>query len=138
MHTTSKAPNVQSPPPRRSAWRQRLVDAERGLTQGFRADSTLFVHFFAGSVLLASALVLGLTAVEWTVLILSMTVVLSAEMFHHVIRIITQTIAPDEENAAHVRRALTTGTAAVVVAILGAALVIGLLFGRRLAEMLAA
>ena len=38
---------------RRPAWRQRLVQAERGLVKGVRSDSAFFVHFFGGSIALA-------------------------------------------------------------------------------------
>ena len=34
---------------RRAAWRQRLVEAERGITHGFRGDSTLFGYLFVWS-----------------------------------------------------------------------------------------
>ena len=40
---------VPLPRSSRPAWRQRLVDAERGVMQGIRGDSAFFVYFFLSS-----------------------------------------------------------------------------------------
>lgn len=120
---------------RRSAWRQRLVEAERGITQGVRGDSTFFVHFFVGSIVVAAGMVFGLSLVEWTVVILSLTIVLSAEMFNQVVKNIVQSQDGQVKEAAG--NALRIGTAAVFVGITGALLTIGLIFGHRLVQMFA-
>jgi len=118
---------------KRSPIRQQLVDTERGMTLGFRADSTFFVHFFTGSIVVAVAIVLGLTTMQWTTLILSLTLVLAAEMFLQVIKNITQSIGHHFEETA--KKSERIGTAAVFVTILGTVLTIGLIFGQRLAEL---
>ena len=118
---------------RRSPWRQRLVEAERGITQGFRGDSTFFVHFFAVSMILAGALVLGLSLIHWTMLVLALTLVLSAEMFHQALKFLLQSVGPHFEKSAET--ALRIGTAAVFLAMLGAVIVIGLIFVHRLLQM---
>ncbi|MDF1742662.1 MAG: hypothetical protein P1V19_03145, partial [Gimesia sp.] len=51
----------------RPEWRQRLVDAERGITFGIRLDSTFFIHFFSGSAVIAAAMLLGLSATHWAI-----------------------------------------------------------------------
>lgn len=118
---------------RRAAWRQRLVEAERGITQGFRGDSTLFGHLFVASVIVAAALVLSIPLVQWAVLILALSLVLAAEMFQHALKAIVLQIgsAPNE----HAEKALRVGTAAVFVAITGATTIVVLLFGSRLLDM---
>jgi len=103
---------------KRAEWRQTLVDAERGMTYGVRRDSTFFVHFFIGSIVLMAALVLGISYLEWGILVLAMTVVLTAEMFNQILKAIWNSIGhqlPDETN-----QTLRIGTAGVFVAILGA------------------
>lgn len=114
---------------RRSAWRQRLVEAERGATLGFRGDSTLFVHFFSGSIILATAVVLSLTLVEWAVLVLGLTMVVAAEMFNKVIVEISRHL-PDNADDSW-REGLKIGTAAVVVTIIGTVAAITLIFARH-------
>ena len=106
------------------------------MTAGFRGDSTFFVHFFIGTVILITASVLGLATVQWAILILGLTVVLSAEMFHQVLKTILKRFGhhfPDE-----VERAIRIASAGVFVAILGAVLSIGLIFGERLSQLFGA
>jgi diacylglycerol kinase len=65
-----------------------------------------------------AALVLGISYLEWGILVLAMTVVLTAEMFNQILKAIWNSIGhqlPDETN-----QTLRIGTAGVFVAILGA------------------
>ncbi len=78
--------------PRRSPWRQRWVDTERGWTHSFRSESTFFVHFFIASLVACSAFVVGVTAFEWAVLILCFSLVMSAEMIQCALRRIASVI----------------------------------------------
>lgn len=118
---------------RRAAWRQRLVEAERGITHGFRGDSTLFGYLFAGSVVVTTGLVLGLSLSQWTLLILAMTVVLSAELFQQALKAVLP--SGETESSPSFEKGLKIGTAGVFVAIGGAVLVVSLIFGSRLVEM---
>ena len=118
---------------RRSGWRQRLVEAERGVTQGFRSDSTLFVHFFAGSIILATAVVLGLSLVEWAVLVLGLSAVVAAEMFNKVMVEIGRHLPDDSDGS--LREGLKIGTAAVFVTIIGTVGATALIFARHVWEL---
>ena len=53
---------------------------------GVRGDSIFFVYFFLTSATIAASLVLGISLLEWTVVILALTVVLSAEMFNQSVK----------------------------------------------------
>lgn len=121
--------------PQRSPWRRRLVDAERGITLGFRGDSAFFVYFFAGCVVLAAALVMGLHLWEWVATILALTLVFAAELFHHSLRLFFQMTEAETSRAP--LKAQRLASAAVFVTLSGAALAIGLVFGRRLWEVFA-
>ena len=115
---------------KRSGWRQRLVDAERGISLGIRMDSTLFVHFFLGCVILAAGLVLRVSYTQWALIALALTLAVSSELFLLVLRAISRAVDPDQ--AHDIERALRIGTAGVVVALLGATLTIGLVFATQL------
>ena len=119
---------------RRAPWRRRLVEAERGLTQGFRGDSTLMVHLFAGCLVIAAGLVLGLSVERWAILAVSFTVVLAAELFNKLARTVCRHAATGQET---LRQAASIGTAAAFVSMLGAMIVVALLLGGRLVEILA-
>jgi len=119
--------------PRRSAWRQRLVEAERGVTLGLRGDSTLFVHLFVGCVILISAVALGLSITEWALLILALAVVISAEMFNKVMIELGQLIPSNTDDSPH--NCLKIATAAVFVTMSGSMLAVGLIFARHLGQM---
>ena len=119
----------------RAAWRQWLIEAERGLTAGFRSDSVFFVHLFLGCLAVAAALMFGLSATQWAVLVLALSVTTAAELFHQVLKqlgdLLPETAAGQ---AAKIRR---LATAAVAVAMLGSAVAAAVVLGSRLWTLLA-
>ena len=117
----------------RPAWRQRLVDAERGVMQGIRGDSAFFVYFFLSSATIAACVVLGISLIQWTIVILALTLVLSAEMFNQVLKALLTEFGQPRDDAA--RAALRMAVAAVFVAITGSVIVIGLILGQASVEM---
>lgn len=119
---------------RRSPWRRRLVEAERGLTEGFRTDSTLFGHFFIATVVMAAALVFGISLWEWGLLILSVAMVFSSEMFLLAMRAVFRNLTPELNESLHAARRIAT--AGVFFAILGAVSVVGIIFVPRLWQLL--
>jgi diacylglycerol kinase len=121
------------PRPNRPAWRRWLIDVERGLTHGVRGDSIFFVYFFLSSATIAASVVLGLSLLQWTVVILALTVVLSAEMFNQSVKSLFAALGrPDDEST---KAALRIGSAAVFVTIAGSILTIGLILGKAALEM---
>jgi len=124
----------ETPEPRRAAWRQRLVDAERGFAHGFRGDSSFFVYGFAGTACVAASLVLGVPLVEWVVLLLAVTLVVSIEMLNQTVKTVVEGL-PDPDPRL-VRKAKRLGTAATFVAIAGAGTTVLLVLGRRLFDIL--
>lgn len=118
---------------RRPIWRQRLVDAERGISHSLRSDSTLFVYFFVSCIIVTAGGVLGISLTEWTIVVLALSVVASAEIFNLVLRAIWRNIGHqlDSDTGKTIRMA----TAGVYVTILGACVAISLIFGQRLAAI---
>ncbi len=118
----------------RPEWRQRLVDAERGITFGIRLDSTFFIHFFSGSAVIAAAMLMGLSATHWAIVILAMTTVLSAQMFNQVLKSIWNLVG--SHLPAESQNKFKAGTAAVCVSIMGSIITIAIVFGSALYRLL--
>lgn len=120
--------------PKRPAWRQHLVLTERGVVGGIRGGSAFFVHFFGCSIVLAAGYVLALSLMQWVVVVLCMTLVLTAEMFNQALR----TLVIDPEDGTVVPRAskvLGISTAAVMVTVLGSLVAVGLIFAQCVSHL---
>lgn len=131
-HTDSVSRNVTTK--LRSEWRQRLVDAERGITFGIRLDSTFFIHFFTGSAVIAGAMLLGLSATHWAIVVLAMTTVLCAQMFNQVLKSIWKLLG--NHLPAESQNTFKAGTAAVCVSIIGSVITIAIIFCSALYRLL--
>jgi diacylglycerol kinase len=125
--------NDAVPQTRRAAWRRWLIDVERGLTHGVRGDSIFFVYFFLTSATIAASVVLAISLVQWTVVILALTVVLSAEMFNQSVKSLFAALGRSPDDSA--RAAMRIGSAAVFVTIAGSVLTIGLILGKAALQM---
>ena len=134
-HQKQNLPVTEGPHHRRSAWRERLVLAERGLVGGVRSDSVFFVHFFGIAMVIAAALVLDVGLLQWIGIAACLTLVLTSEMFNQALKALLQTdgrlLAP------HEKKALAMGTAAVMVACTGSTIVMTLVFWQRIQQMFA-
>jgi diacylglycerol kinase len=119
--------------PRRPPWRQRLVETERGLSSGLRADSSFYVYLFLDCTLVAMGSVLGLAAWQWMIVGLVFTGVLAAELFRQSLRVLIQTL-PAESGPAGTT-VLNLATAAVSVTLLGGGGVVCALFWQRLQDL---
>lgn len=130
-----------SPPPsqgsahrsdRRPLWRQRLVQAERGLSWGLKGDSIFYVYGFLASIITVAGLVIGLELMHWAVLVLAWTGVVAAEMFNQVVRRLAQP-AEGEPLPERTRQSLAGAQAAVMLVLVGGLSAAGLVFVERLA-----
>ena len=88
-----------------------------------------FVRLFIGCAILATATVVGLSILDWAILVLSMAFVLSAEMFNQMLRILWKEAA--HHLPGEMRDAVRIGTAAVVISSVGAVIAIGLVMARN-------
>ncbi len=127
--------HTQPEPRRRSAWRETLVQAERGLVGGFRAGSELVVHFFGISIVIAAAAVLGIERMHWIAIAGCLTVVLTAEMFNLALRALASAIG--QPASPQVQRALAIGTAAVLLSCIGSTIILTLIFWQRFQQLFA-
>jgi diacylglycerol kinase len=112
-------------------WREKFGDAFHGLKAGVRGQSSFFVHFFMAALVVATGVGLGVDSLaEWGVLITCITVVLCCEMFNSALESLARAITSEVDP--HVGTALDIGSAAVLVAALGASLVGAAIFANRL------
>lgn len=116
------------------AWDEKFADAFRGLRQGIRGESSFFAHFFIAAVVILTAVVLDVNLLEWCLLIICITIVLVAEMINSALESMARAIT-DEPNP-HVGGALDIGSAAVLLAAIGAAVVGTIILFNALARLL--
>lgn len=112
-------------PPQRT-WYQKFRCAFRGLGIGIRGQSSFAVHFAAAALTILVAALLRVDRSEWSVLILCVTIVLTAEMFNSALEQLARAV--DRSENRHIGSALDIGSAAVLTASLGASVVGVLIF----------
>ena len=120
--------------PHRS-WCSKFARAFRGVAVGVRGQSSFAVHFTCTALVLGAAVVLRVTLVEWCLLLLCITLVLSAEMFNGALESLARAI--DEEYNAHLADGLDVASSAVLLAAGGASTVGVIIFLNRAIELLA-
>lgn len=120
-------------PYRERSWPEKFRDAFRGVKQGVRGQSSFFVHFFVAAAVVMTAAILGMELTKWCLLLLCITIVLTAEMFNSALESLAKAVThrPD----AHVGRALNIGSAAVLIAAIGASVVGTIIFGNWLRDL---
>ncbi|MCE5302653.1 MAG: diacylglycerol kinase [Planctomycetaceae bacterium] len=118
----------------REPWVRKFRNAFRGVKAGVRGQSSFFVHFFFAVVVVAAGLVLRVAAVDWCLLLLCITGVLTAEMFNSALESMAKAITGD--NDPHLGDSLDIGSAAVLLASIGAVAVGAIVFVRRLGVLL--
>lgn len=102
----------------RPGWRQSLVDTETGLRTGLRTDATIAIYFFVFSAVIAAAAIVGLSLLEWALIVLTLGAVLASRMFHCLLAALQNLLPADQEQ--QVRSAMQFGVAAVTVTNLSA------------------
>lgn len=117
----------------RAAWRQRLVQAERGIGNGARQDSIFFVHIFTATMILVAAIVLNIAPWQWMLVAFSLIMLFVAELFNQSLKAMSQAFG--ETPPAPVQQALGMSTAASMLALAGVLVVAGFSFAQRVTEM---
>jgi diacylglycerol kinase len=102
---------------------------------GVRGQSSFAVHLPMAVLVVVAGFVLRVELVEWCVLVLAIAVVLAAELFNSALESLAKAI--DVEHNLHLADALDVGSAAVLVAALGAVIVGAIVFLFRLGVLLA-
>lgn len=124
---------VTIPLRRRATWRQRLVEAEGGLRLALRSNSTLFVHLFAGSVMLVTGAVVGFSVPDWLFILAAFAAVIAAETFNLAIQTLAAELASNSPAAW--RRTFRLSTAATLTVVAGAVLTSLVIIARHLGRL---
>lgn len=115
-------------------WRQKFRDAFRGVKLGIHDQSSFYFHFLAAAAVLAAAAFLRLNLIAWAVLVLCISSVLAAEMFNTALEHLAKAV--DRSHNPHIANSLDIGSAAVLMASLGAAAAGAILLGWRLLQLI--
>ena len=115
------------------SWRQKFRDAFRGVAFGVHDQSSFRVHFVAAIGVLILAALLRIDRTGWCLLILSISAVLVAEMFNTALEHLAKAV--DRSHNPHIANALDIGSAAVLIAAIGASVVGAIVLGMRLVEL---
>ena len=121
---------VEPRPRRGRSWGRKFRDAFRGVAVGVRGQSSFRVHFLFAALVIAAAALLRASWIEWAVLLLCIAVVLTAEMFNSALESLAKAIT--DKHDPRLADALDTGSAAVLLAAIGAVLVGAIVFLYRL------
>jgi diacylglycerol kinase len=115
-------------------WNEKFRDAFRGVKVGLRGQDSFFAHLFMAAAVVGAGAVLSVSLWQWCILVLCIAAVFTAEMFNTALesmaRAISQEVHPDLGNA------LDIGSAAVLVASVGAAIGGAIVFISRLGILL--
>lgn len=135
--SASEPPNHAGPgqPPQklRRKWKDKFAVAFRGLKLGIRGHSSFFVHFFFAALVLAVAAVLRCQPLEWCLLLGSIGMVLTAELFNSTIEVLFRGLDPATK--ARAWPCLDIAAGAVLMASVTAAVIGCIVFLNRLAVL---
>ena len=116
------------------SWARKFRDAFRGLMVGVRGQSSFLVHFLVATVVIAAGVALGVSVTEWCLLLLCIVGVLTAEMFNSALESMAKAITG--QSNPHLGNSLDIGSAAVLLASIGASVVGTIVFAHRIGILL--
>ncbi len=120
-------------PPERP-FRKKFQDAFRGAKLGVRGQSSFFFHFFTAAMVIAAATVMRVGLTEWCLLLVCIAAVLTAEMFNSALESLARSVT--DQYDPNIGAALDIGSAAVLVASTGAAVIGTIIFLNRLGMLM--
>jgi diacylglycerol kinase len=110
-------------------WYEKFRDAFRGVRSGMRGQSSFQVHIIMAVAVIGVAALLRCSLFEWCILLLCIAGVLTAEMINSALEHFAKVV--DKDHNPQLGEALDTGSAAVLFASLGAAVVGAIIFISR-------
>ena len=115
-------------------WTRKFCDAFRGVKEGVYGQSSFTIHFFMTALVIVAGVVLGVSRMEWCLLALCIVGVLTAEMFNSALESMAKAITGESDP--HLGNSLDIGSAAVLLASIGASIVGAIIFSYRLGNLL--
>jgi len=111
-------------------WGQRFAVAGRGVVIAVRGEASFIIHRVMTVLVVIVAALLRVSEIEWCLLIVCITIVLTAEMFNTAIERLARAITRDEHP--EIRDALDIASGAVLVTSIGAAVIGAIVLGGSL------
>jgi diacylglycerol kinase len=117
---------------------QRLIRsfgyAFAGIGHGLRTQANLRIHVFISACVIMAGLLLRLSTIEWAILVLTMMVILSAELFNTAVEAVVDRGGVEPHPLARIAK--DTAAGAVLVGAIGAVLVGVLILGPKLLALM--
>jgi len=117
-------------------WSQKFSDAFRGFSRAVRSQSSFAVHLLAAVAVLVAGGVLGVSLIEWCLLVGAIGFVLVGEIFNTSIESLAKAV--DRRQHPRLRDALDMASAGVLVSAGVAAVIGALVLGHRAWDWLGA
>ena len=114
-------------------WTTKFVDAFRGMREGVRGGTSFRDHSVIAFAVVIAAAGLRMSALEWCVILLCITIVFSAEYFNTALEAMARAVT--KETDPHIRDALDVAAGAVLTAAMGSVVVGALVFGHRVGQI---
>lgn len=108
-----------SPAPRSGSFPQSLDNAVAGLRHGLRSQRNLRIHTVIGAVVVAAGFALGVSRVEWAIVISLIALVVALELLNTAVEALADLASPEFHPLA--KTAKDTAAAAILVAAAGSA-----------------
>jgi diacylglycerol kinase len=106
-----------------------------GIGHGLRTQTNLRIHVAISLGVILAGLLLQISALEWAILVVTMMIVLSAELFNTAIEAVVDRVGSEPHPLSKVAK--DTAAGAVLIGALGAVVVGVLIFGPRLLALMA-
>ena len=134
--TSNLTKEVSAPlqPRPKQNWRDKFRIAFRGMKWGIRGQSSFFVHFFLTAAVIATAIVLDCTLIQWCLLVVCIGMVLTAELFNSAIETLFKGL--EHEGRERCWRCLDIAAGAVLMASITATIIGTLIFTYQLGVLL--
>ncbi len=107
-----------------------------GIGHGLRTQPNLRIHLVAAAGVIIAGLLLQLSTVEWAILVVTIMIVMSAELFNSAIEAAVDRVGNESHPLSKVAKDMAAG--AVLIGALGAVIVGLLIFGPRLLALIGA
>jgi diacylglycerol kinase len=107
-----------------------------GIGHGLRTQANLRIHILAAIGVVIAGLLLQISVIEWAVLVVTIMIVMSAELFNTAIEAVTDRVGNEQHPLSRIAK--DTAAGAVLIGAIGAVIVGLLIFGPRLLALIEA
>jgi len=121
---------MSAQPKQKRSWPEKFGHAVRGVLIAVRGQSSFVIHVVATVLVIVAGVLLRISSIEWCLLVLSIAVVMAAELLNSGIERLAAAVTGEFDE--RIRDALDLAAGAVLLTALGAAVVGGIVFVNRI------